>query len=117
MLEKIDAMNEYFDLEIVACNARRDALLADSRADEADFEKIRANVFDIFKTILKVAEKTPDVRAFFETKAEEIPTNWQESYDKAKMHGDELKMHNECIKIDAITEIRAEFLRVWEGRA
>ena len=36
----------------------RQTLRADDRADEAAFEKIRANVYDSFRTVLSVAEKT-----------------------------------------------------------
>ncbi len=55
MKTKIEMMNSYFDEQIAACAARSQALLADDRTDESNFEKIRANVYDIFRTMLSVA--------------------------------------------------------------
>ena len=50
-------MKPYLEERIAACRQKEAALVADSRADEAVFEKIRANVHDIFRTVLSVAEK------------------------------------------------------------
>ena len=52
MKTKIETINRYFDEQIAACAARSQALLADDRTDESNFEKIRANVYDIFRTML-----------------------------------------------------------------
>ena len=57
MEEKLERMNAWFDAQIAACAKQRETLLADDRADEADFEKIKANIYDIFRTVLKTAAK------------------------------------------------------------
>ena len=44
-------MKPYLEERIAACRQKEAALVADSRADEAVFEKIRANVYEIFLTI------------------------------------------------------------------
>ena len=95
-------------------------MLADDRGDEAVFEKVRANVYDIFRTILSVAVKTCDgveeaVRRFFLQRAEQIPSGWAASYEKAKQHDDPVKMQIEQIKLDTVGEIKEYFVRVWEG--
>ena len=54
---KLSALNGYFEEQIRLCAERREALLADERGDEANFEKVRSNVFDIFRTVLSVAER------------------------------------------------------------
>ena len=54
---RVSKMNSYFDEQIAACVQQGKALAADDRADEAAFEKVRANVLDIFRTILSVAVK------------------------------------------------------------
>lgn len=114
-MHRTNAMNEYFAQQIAACNARQAALFTDGRADEAAFEKIRANVFDIFRTILSVAQKTAgDPKGFFLKKLDEIPANWASAREKALAHGDENAAHIETIKLETKDTIRAEFLRIWE---
>ena len=109
-----DVMTAYFDRQIAACKDRQAALASDSRTDEANFEKIRANVFDIFRTILSVAQKMADPKAFFLKKLEEIPANWVSAKKAALAHGDDAAAHIETIKLDTKDAIRAEFLRIWE---
>ena len=112
--KKFSLMNAYFDEQIALCNRRSEELFADSRGDEAVFEKVRANVFDIFRTVLSAAEKSckGDAEAaarFFLLKLEQIPSNWVESYEKAKQHNDAAKMRTEEIKLDALRQIKEYF--------
>lgn len=114
-----NAVFAYFNDEIVACQRRQKELLADNRADEAIFMKIRANVFDIFKTILSVAIRTvrsgssTEIKKFFLQKTEQIPENWKSAYARAAEHGDIEKMHYESIKLEVIAEIRETFETIW----
>ena len=55
--KKTAKMDRWLEEKIRRCGRRSQTLRADDRADEAAFEKIRANVYDIFRTILSVAEK------------------------------------------------------------
>lgn len=109
----------YLDEQITACKQRSTLLTADGRMDEGNFEKIRANVYEIFKTILSVAENVcgkDDLakKHFFLQKAEQIPANWTTSYEKAEEHGDVKTMHIEGIKLDTIREIKDKFIQIWE---
>ena len=118
--QKVSKLNTYFDRQISLCQQRNKALLADDRMDEADFEKIRANVYDIFRTILSVAAQSaknePEkIRQIFALKTEQIPSNWSMAYEKAKQHDDAVKMKIEQIKLDTIREIKETFIRIWEG--
>ncbi len=122
MKERVLKVNKYFDQQIAQCDQRIQALQADERRDEANLEKVRANVYDIFRTILSVAEKTckddPDgVKRFFVKKTEQIPSSWAASYEQAQKHGDAVKMQIERIKLDTIEEIRQQFAQVWEEEA
>ena len=115
--KKLSLMKTYFDEQIALCNQRSKELFADCREDEAVFEKIRANVFDIFRTVLSAAEKTGKGNAeaaarFFLLKLEQIPSNWIESYEKAKQHNDTAKMRTEEIKLDTLREIKEQFLNL-----
>ncbi len=116
--EKQKAMAAWLEGKAAEREARRKALQADDRADEAAFEKIAGNVYDIFHTILGAAEKAckgeeSAGRAFFLRKLEEIPACWQASYAQAEQHGDGEKTHIEAIKLAAAAEIRAECERIW----
>ena len=90
------------------------------RADEAAFEKIRANVHDIFRTVLSVAEKTcgdekDAVRDFFARRAQTIPAGWAAAYEKAKEHHDPVRLQIEKLKLDTVGEVRTQFKKIWEG--
>lgn len=119
MKERLEKVNRYFERQIQQCNQRIQSLQADERRDEANLEKVRANVYDIFCTILSVAVKTckedpAAVRQFFLKKTEQIPANWEASYDQAEKHGDTVKMEIERIKLDTVAEIRQVFGQIWE---
>lgn len=117
-----EAFFSYFDRKIADCIQRETVLLNDERADEAVFEKIRANVYNIFKTIFTSAIKSSKVNdsdavpRFFLAKMEQIPANWRESYCKAKQHEDAEKMQIELIKLETAEEIRSAFIHLWEEK-
>ena len=119
MTEQQRKFESYLDDQIAACKQRSKLLAEDTRMDEGNFEKVRANVYEIFKTILAVAERVcgkDDLakKGFFLQKAEQIPTSWTVSYEKAKQNGDIEKMHIERIKLDTIQEIKDMCLQIWE---
>ncbi len=117
MEQKVEKMNTFFGERIAACEERERALSADGRCDEANFEKVRANIYDVFRTILAVAVKTQadeaGVRAFFAQKAEQIPAGWKAAYEAARQHEDAETMRIEQIKLEAAAEIQAFFEQVW----
>ena len=119
MEEQQQKFESYLDGQIAACKQRSRLLAEDNRMDEGNFEKICANVYEIFKTVLSVAERVcgkDDLakRRFFLQKAEQIPTSWTTSYEEAKQHGDVKKMHIERIKLDTIQEIKDMYMQIWE---
>lgn len=125
--QKNDALNDqqrklerYLERQIAACRQRSKLLAADGRRDEGNFEKIRANVYEIFKTILSAAEQAGEQDAsarkqFFLQKVRQIPASWTASYETARQHGDVEQMHIEGIKLDAVREIKDMCLQIWEG--
>lgn len=109
----------YLDEQMTACEQHSKLLTADDRRDESNFEKVRGNIYEIFKTILSAAEKVCGEddsarRHFFLEKAEQIPTNWTASYEKARQQGDVEKMHVESIKLETIREIKEMCMQIWE---
>lgn len=119
MNEAIKRMNAYFAAQTARCAQREKALLADDRGDEANFEKIQANVYDIFRTILSVAQQESGgdeaaARRFFAAKLKTIPANWYAAYTQAESHGDAVRAQIERVKLDALREIEAQFAAEWE---
>ena len=115
----IETMNEFFADRIAGCEQRGRELSADERGDEAVNEKVRANIYDVFRTVLSAAVKggrgdAKAVRNFFSERLEVIPAGWVASYEKAREHDDAVKMQIEKIKLDAVAEIREYFSKVWE---
>lgn len=82
------------------------ALAADMRGDEANFEKIRANVFGVFKAVLETAVKlhgdSPEVEGFFTRKLREIPGAWRATLAAAGDSGSALA---EKLKLESVAEI------------
>lgn len=118
-MDKQQKFEFYLDEQIVACKQRSKLLAEDDRMDEGNFEKVRANVYEIFKTILSVAERAcgnDDLakKRFFLQKTEQIPMSWANSYEKAKQNRDAEKMHIESIKLDTIQEIKDMCMQIWE---
>ena len=119
MNQKIEKFTAYFDAAIACCAEQEKQLLADDRKDEAVFEKIRANVYNIFRSILDVAVQTcgedlEKIRDFFLKRVELIPASWHASHETAKQHNDTAKVQIEEIKLAVVQEIRAEFTKIWE---
>lgn len=119
MNTKVEQMNHYFEGQISLCRQREKALSEDERVDEANFQKIKANIYDVFRTVLSAAQKAGDgssesIKRFFLTKAEQIPSNWMAAYETARQHGDTEKMVVEQIKLDTAHEIRNHFSACWE---
>ena len=120
MKQKIENMTAYLDAAIARCTEQEKALIADERKDEAIFEKIRANVYNIYRTILGAAvqncgEDADKMREFFMKQIDHIPASWRATYETAKQHNDTAKVQIEEIKLAVVQEIKTEFTKIWEG--
>lgn len=116
-MEKIAQMNTYFADKLSECNTKKKILFADDRKDEANFWQIRANIYDIFRTILSVAQKTQKnetaVKNFFIGKLDEMTNIWLQSGEKAAEHGDVQKSGIEQVKVETAKEISSVVERLW----
>ena len=118
--QKISKLNSWFEEKIAQCSKHNQELNMDGRTDEAIFEKVKANIYDVFRTVLSVAVRTGNgnadaVKAFFVQRAEQIPAGWAAALEKAREHDDTVRMQTEQIKLDTIQEIREAFAKIWEG--
>ena len=105
-----------------AALAKAEALRAENRGDESVFERIRANVYGIFVSVLEAADKQygadeTAMRQFCLRKLEEIPAEWEAAAQKADAHHDERAAFLERQKLRAAGEIRKKALAVSEERA
>ena len=89
----------YIDDRIAEHNKIGEQYKADDRKDEADLEKIKANIYEIFRTLFlndikqlegKDLGNNKDIGIYNEYlhRFDTIPTNWKVALDKAKEHGD-----------------------------
>lgn len=113
---KVSQLNTYFTEKLAECNRKKSELLSDDRKDEANLWQIRANIYDIFKTILLVAERTQKsdegANCFFANKLNEMTNTWAESGKKALDHGDAQKALIEQVKVETAEEIYRVFEKI-----
>ena len=102
----MESLHKFLNDQAAACKERAAALTADDRRDEAVFEKIRGNVFEIFSAVLNTAQSQPEPMVFFRRQLDAIPANWEAALEKAQAHGDEAKSHTELLKLEAVRAIR-----------
>ena len=123
MERKKKELETYFNTKIQECSQAAASLMEDERKDDADFEKIRGNIYDIFLKMFHFALRTTQekdkqaVAEVFYQKLEVIPAAWKVSLAKAKEHDDTAKCYIEELKLDIVEEIRSEFHRIWEEEA
>ena len=75
-----DPFLNWCSTHLEACEARRKALLADQRGDEARFEQVRSNVYGIFRTAYGALGHS---RAHLLQRLSEISAPWEESLRQA----------------------------------
>ncbi|OUQ43927.1 hypothetical protein B5E65_02825 [Gemmiger sp. An120] len=115
---RMDALHSYLKTQNALYRQQAKTLLADDRGDESHFETIRANIFEIFDTVLSAGEKAcagdPDkIWRFFSQKLEQIPASWSASYEHARQHGDTETMQIERIKLEAARAITKAADQIW----
>ena len=116
---KREAFYNYLDVKMKESTLNEQQLLKEERADEASHEKIKSNIYQIFKTIYLSLEKNPtrtqeEIKEQFLEKLEAIPNNWKIALDKAREHQDAKKILIEEIKFEIRDEIQATFMKIME---
>ena len=111
------AMQQWLKEQIALCRQKKAQLDADDRSDEAVFEQIRGNVYGIFDSVLEVALKMPEGRAFFAQRLDQIPSAWRDALAKAIPHGDQQRIYIETIKLETAARIKNAFEGIWREEA
>ena len=115
--ERIETFINYLDQRISSIQEDTLRLIADDRRDEANFEKIRANIFQIVKTMLqasaRISQEESERVSFLESNIALFQETWEGYLMKAKEHGDDLKIVQEQTRLEALAEIRDTFQKIW----
>ncbi len=112
-------MNEFImylinAIEIAGKNEQE--LIITERKDEANLQKIRANIYGICRTVFEVVAKTTSGDSLvkeYTNKLDNLPKNWVESYEKAKVHNDVTKILIEETKLEVLREVKARFIELF----
>lgn len=98
---------EYFQRQIRICREQENRRIAEDRKDEANLEKIRANIFRIFLIVYQRSLKEAQPESFFRGKLRQISQNWRRAYDKACLQENAEGILIEQTKLETAEEILA----------
>ena len=108
-----------FKEELVKLNEEAKRLYSvyknDNRFDEAKFEKVKTNVYDIYTKMFNISVRSEDVVTSFKRFLSNIPKNWYESLEKAKYNNDFETEHIEQVKIETKNLIEELFEGIYYG--
>lgn len=105
-------MNEfvlYLTSAIEIAQNKEQELIATERKDEANLQKIRANIYGICRTVVQVVAKEKCGNELWEDylgRLDNIAKNWVKSYEKAKLHNDVEKILIEETKFQVLKEVK-----------
>lgn len=99
----------YLNNSIETANQKEQELIATERKDEANLQKIRANIYGICRTVFEVVAKAKSGEELwpdFGKRIDNISQSWVESYEKAKLHNDVEKILIEETKFQVLNEVK-----------
>jgi hypothetical protein len=89
------------------------SLIAEDRKDEANIERVRYNIYEIFVVLLNATKKaSKDKESFCDNylkKFDTIPASWRERLEQARKHQDVETVLIEETKLKVVTELRNLF--------
>ncbi len=103
---------DWLDSAVSKLKEEQKELENSSRADEANFAKVRINVLEICKTVFGVFKKVKTPEEFdveYLKKLAELREAWEDSRRKADEHGDVKKSIVEGIKLETLAEAEKKF--------
>ena len=86
---------------------------ADGLQDDADFAKVRTNIYEIARTVTMALRNRPGAGTeAVEAQFARFRAGWQATLDKAREHGDTRNIVVEETKLSALEDIIAHFREV-----
>lgn len=109
----------YLDSRIEEGKEEIKALEADGRRDDANFAKIRTNIYDVCKKIagaltfsLKIAGKPEEAAGAVKAQFERLSSTWGAALEKARENDDVVSIAVEETKLAALEDITDRFKEV-----
>ena len=103
----------YLDSRIEEGRAEIASLTAEGRTDDANFAKVRTNIYDVCATVSRTLADRPGAgRNAIAAQLERFRTVWGAALEKAKQHGDVSSITVEEIKLTALGDVIAHFREV-----
>lgn len=104
------------------CKINCDSLIKDNRRDEADLEKIKINIYEIFATFIRVTQRqilqknfTDEISKYNEfcneylESFDKVPNSWREKLEKAKENNSVINIVIEETKLSIASELKDMF--------
>ena len=103
----------YLDSRIEEGRAEIAVLTADGRTDDANFAKIRTNIYDVCRTVSRTLADRPGAGIdAIATQLERFRATWGAALEKAKQHDDISGIAVEETKLAALEDVIAHFREV-----
>ena len=103
----------YLDNRIEEGRAEIAALTADVRTDDANFAKIRTNIYDVCRTVSRTLADRPGAGIdAIAAQLERFRATWGAALEKAKQHDDISGIAVEETKLAALEDVIAHFREV-----
>ena len=103
----------YLDSRIEEGRAEIAALTADGRKDDANFAKVRTNIYDVCRTVSRTLADRPGAEIdTIAVQLERFRTTWGAALEKAKQHDDVSGIAVEETKLAALEDVIAHFREV-----
>ena len=103
----------YLDSRIEEGRSEIEALTADGRIDDANFAKVRTNIYDVCRTVSRTLADRPGAGMdAVAAQLERFRATWGAALEKAKQHDDVSGIAVEEIKLAALEDVIARFREV-----
>lgn len=115
--EKQENFIRYLDKQTSVTEDKITQLIRDNRGDDANFEKIRANIFQMLKTVFQASLRTSadegEQLKFFDARLKMIEEVWQTALTKASEHNNAARILQEQVKLEVMRSVRDTFEGIW----
>ena len=102
--------------KIEECKAETASLLTDGRKDDANFSKVRTNIYDVCRTVSQALISRPGAgTGAVRAQLERFRTEWSTALEKAKQHDNINDIAVEETKLAALDDVIAHFPEVAEA--
>ena len=106
----------YLSSKIEEGKAETASLLTDGRSDDANFAKVRTNIYDVCRTVSQVLINRPGAGTeAIRAQLERFRTEWSIALEKAKQYDNISGITVEETKLAALEDIIAHFREVPEA--